>query len=241
MKQMKAFLTHPWLTRYGWFYLAIIFTAVVSFWAGTRYAGMDLISTSVDTSHLRTEVPHWLDSVETDSEEKSLGDPEAPVTVVEYMDVECPFCKRYSRTVFPKIVENYVKPGDVYYRIRHFPLPKRVHPNAMPGAVATECAAQQGKFWEFKTLALANRKELSDKTFRTLAQTIGVPDQDQFNRCLKNRETGATVKGELRSGVDRGVEGTPTVFINDTSISGARGYSRYRDAIEDALGENPDP
>jgi protein-disulfide isomerase len=235
LNRIKAFFTHPLLTRYGWFYLAIVFTAVASFWGGTRYSGSTLLPSDQDTDHLRTEVPGWIGDVRTNNEEKSLGDPDAPVTVVEYMDVECPFCQRYTQTVFPKIVKNYVKPGKVHYRIHHFPLPKRIHPNAMTGAVAAECAARQEKFWEFKSLALSNRKELSAETFRTLAGIIEVPDLDRFQQCFRNRETADTVEEELRGGIDRGVEGTPTVFINGNSISGARSYSRYRNAIEQAL------
>jgi protein-disulfide isomerase len=237
LKRLKNFLTHPLLTRYGWFYLALLATAAFSFWAGTRYAGSRIVQSQTDTSHLNTNVPGWVDSVRSQSEQKSMGNPDAPVTVVEYMDIECPFCERYAKTVLPQLVRDFVRNGQVHYVIKHFPLPERVHPNAMPGAVAAECAAQQGKFWEFKSLAMANRKHQSAETFRTLARVAEVPNPDQFDRCFEKRQTARTVKTELRKGIDRGVEGTPTVFINGTSISGARAYSRYRKAIQQALDE----
>ncbi len=204
-------------------------------WAGKRVHRFKPQPLAENTDHLRKQVPDWISDLRTNPKKKSLGDPNAPIKIIEYMDVECPFCQRYARTVLPKIAQQYVREGIVYYRIRHFPLPERIHPNAMTGAVAAECAARQGKFWEFKSLALSNRKNLSADTFMTLARIINMPDLNRFEQCFKNRKTADIVQEELRSGIDRGVEGTPTVVINGTSISGARSFSRYQKAIDQAL------
>lgn len=226
------------LFRNSWFYLVLSLTALLFFVTGlvtARYAQPERTTLA---SFLETDVPAWLRTVRQHPEKKSLGNPDAPVKIVEYMDVECPFCKRYSRRVFPKIVKNYVKTGKVYYSIRHFPL-TRAHPNALKGGVAAECAAAQGKFWAFKTVALNNRKFLSPRMILELGRIIDLPDFERFKRCVKNNKYIATVREEYRQGRNKGVSGTPTVFINGTSLSGVRPYNRYRKAIEKALKRQP--
>lgn len=234
MNRITSFLTHRIFTRYVWFYLAIVLTAAISFWGGIQYAQSTASADPSLQSILNTEIPAWIDEVDR-VDGKTLGDPDAPVKVVEYMDIECPYCQRYSRTIFPKIVRDYVKTGKVHYVIKHFPLPKRIHPNAMSGAIAAECAANQNKFWSYKTLAIENREYQSNKTFLALANTISMPDQEQFVQCFEKRREAETVEEELQEGTERGVKGTPTVVIGDETISGVRSYSRYRKAIESVL------
>jgi protein-disulfide isomerase len=235
IQSIKNFLTHRLLTRYGWFYLALIVTALVSFWAGHRYAQMNQSTTQSLATLLDTNIPEWIKSVEQNPKKKSLGDPDAPVKIIEYMDIECPYCRHYSAKVFPQLVNNYVKSGKVYYVVKHFPLSQRVHPHAFLGAMASECAANQGKFWEFKTLAMENRRYQSKSTFLAIANIVNVPDQEKFSKCLNNQLEAETVKKEARQGQQKGVTGTPTVFIGDEKISGFRPYSEYKSAIQSEL------
>lgn len=237
MNLLKSLFSHRWFTRYIWLYLTIVLTAGIAFWAGMQYerrTSPGLSSGSNLQTSLNTKVPSWIENL-SQTDGKTLGDPDAPVTVVEYMDIECPFCRRYSQSIFPKIVRDYVQSGKVSYQIKHFPLPARVHPNAMSGAIAAQCAANQDRFWAFKTLAMANRKQQSDEAFLALADAVSLPEPDRFASCFKERKESQLVKRELQEGIDAGVNGTPTVIIGDETISGVRPYSRYRKAIETAL------
>lgn len=234
MNRLKSFFSHRWFTRYVWFYLTIVLASGIAFWAGMKYEQSKASALLEDSASLNTEVPSWIEELDQ-SDGKTLGDPDAPVKVVEYMDIECPFCKRFSRTVFPKLVRDYVKTGKVYYEIKHFPLPERVHPNAMSGAIAAQCAANQDRFWAYKNLAMKNRKQQSDETFLALAEAVSMPEPERFVRCFKQRKESRLVKRELQQGIDAGVNGTPTVVIGDETISGVRSYSRYRKALEAAL------
>lgn len=222
------------LFRNSWFYFCVSIVALVFFVGGLLTAQYYQPRRITLQSFLDTDVPAWLNSVRQHPEKMSLGDPNAPVTVVEYMDVECPFCKRYSDRVFPKIVKDYVRSGKVYYRIRHFPL-SRAHPHALKGGVAAECAAEQGKFWAFKTVALNNRAFLSNKMILALGRIIDLPDPAKFRRCVRSNKYLNEVKDDYRRGRRKGVSGTPTVFVQGESVTGVRPYSEYRKKIEKAL------
>lgn len=221
-----------------WFYGALTLSGLLFFVIGLATGTYLRSNKPTIDSLLDTEVPGWLESARKNHSDKSLGNPNAAVTVVEYMDVECPFCERYSKRIFPRIVKEYVQPGKVHYKIRHFPL-TRAHPNALKGGIAAECAAEQNKFWEFKTLALHNRQFLSPKLIRELGGIIDVPDFQQYKECVRNDKYRETVQDEFRQGRQQGVDGTPTVFINGESLAGVQSYSKYRGLIESALSQGP--
>lgn len=184
---------------------------------------------------LNTRLPDWLQEIPLHPEDKGLGNPEAPVTLTEYIDFQCPYCRRHYAQAFPKILEQYIQTGKVYYRIRHFPIP-RMHDQAIPTAVASECASDQGKFWAFHHLAFANAKKLSSETLSKIGKLVKVPDYDQFKECLGNRAKREIVRRELNKGRRKGISGTPATFVNgDTMISGARPFSLFRRRIEAAL------
>lgn len=179
-------------------------------------------------------VPEWVQRVPRRSGDKGIGDPDAPVRIVEYTDFQCPYCRRHSRRAFPRIVRDFVLDGDVYYVIRHFPL-SRAHPRAVPAALASECAARQGKFWPYKEMLMNNQKRLSGEMFLQLARTVGVSDRGRFRTCLENREPMSTVREEFQAGQDRGVRATPTLFVGDEKISGAQPYRKIRQVIQRQL------
>lgn len=235
MEKLKSFFAHRIFRRYVWFYLAILITAGIAFWAGIQYSHFTQDANAALSTVLDTKLPEWLDSIERHPKKKAMGDPDAPVKVVEYMDTECPYCQQYAFKIFPKLVENYVKNGKIYYVIKHFPLSARVHPNAMTGAIATECASAQGQFWEYKTLAMANRRYQSEKLFLALANLVDIPDQEAFVKCVKKKKPISAVKKEQQSGIDQDVKGTPTVMIEGTTIRGVQRYDKYASAIDAAL------
>ena len=134
------------------------------------------------------------------------GNRAASVTLIEYSDLECPFCKRYHPTI-QKILETY---GDkVAHVYRHFPL--SFHPYAQKLAEASECAADQDKFWEFADAVYAEA-ELDDNTAVNIATSLDL-DLDAFNTCVESRKYKEKVVNQMAGGQSAGVTGTPATFV----------------------------
>lgn len=171
------------------------------------------------SEHVAGEVPDWLASVERHPDAKALGDTEAPVTIIEYMDFQCPACARFSRNTFPRIVRNHVATGRVQYVLRHFPI-TRHHPQALPAANASECAADQGKFWPFKLLALKNQKKLSEDLYLAIGRRIDLRDFGTFRECVREGKHTSTVENDRWTGRMRQVEATPTLLIDGRALVG---------------------
>ncbi len=143
------------------------------------------------------------------------GNPDAPITLIEYSDFECPFCKRFHPTVVKLIENNQDKLRWVY---RHFPLGFH-NPGAQKQAEASECVAElkgNDAFWDFTDKIYArtksNGKGFPLKNLRPLAEEIGV-DGDAFSKCLDSGEMTARVKEDIANGILLGVSGTPAAFI----------------------------
>jgi protein-disulfide isomerase len=148
-----------------------------------------------------------------------LGNPEAPVRIIEYSDFQCPFCKRFHPTM-KQIMDEYGKTGEVALVYRHFPL--SFHPNAMPAAIASECVAKLGgndKFWNFHDQLFANQDKLSSDLYLSLAKQLGV-NENEFKSCLTDPAIAARVNQDEAEGGSAGVEGTPATFINGKNLDG---------------------
>lgn len=164
------------------------------------------------------------------SEDHVRGDlKKADVVIIEYSDFECPFCSRHHPTM-EQVVEEY---GDqVAWVYRHFPL--SFHPQAVPSALASECAAEQGKFWEFADELILNQASLSDSYYKTLAGELGL-NKNKFNDCLDTKKYQAVVDEHTASGAAAGVSGTPATFINGQLISGAVPFASLKTVIDAEL------
>lgn len=160
------------------------------------------------------------------------GDKNAPVTIVEFSDFECPFCGRYHAQTHPLIVENYVDTGKVKFVFKHFPL--NFHASAQKASEAAECANDQGKFWEYHDVLFANQQALSISNLKQYAADLSL-DTAEFNSCLDSGEHAAKIKQDLADGQAAGVSGTPSFFINGQKLVGAQPYSAFEQAIEAAL------
>lgn len=149
------------------------------------------------------------------------GNKNAKVTMIEYSDFECPFCKRFSPSV-EQALKDF--PNDVRLVYRHFPL-RSIHPQAQKAAEASECAAKLGgndAFWKMHDKLIADNAMTLDK-MKGYAKEIGL-DQAKFNTCLDNNEMATRVNTDFNEGGASGVEGTPATFINGTLLSGAVPY-----------------
>ena len=136
------------------------------------------------------------------------GNERASVTLVEFSDFQCPYCSRANANI-REILKAY--PNDVKVYFLHYPLP--MHEEAMPAAVASHCAHQQGKFWSMHDVIFENQRSLSSSKLEDLARSVGL-DMTKYGTCVKNPETRAFVQADMEQGKGAGVQGTPTFFIN---------------------------
>lgn len=157
------------------------------------------------------------------------GNSDAPVTIVEYSDFQCPFCQRFHPTV-KRILDDY--PNQVNWVYRHFPL--GFHENAQPAAEASECAAEQGKFWEFADGLFENQSKLGNAFYKELAQDLGL-NAEQFDNCVSSRKYKDIVEADYQEGIKDGVTGTPGSFVNGEQVSGAVPYETLKAIVERAL------
>ena len=165
-----------------------------------------------------------------------LGDKDAPVTIVEFSDYECPYCGRHFTDTYPQIKSNYIDTGEVNLVFKNFPL--NFHPNAQKAAEAAECAREQGKFWEMHDKLFENQVTLSVENYKIWAKGLGL-DAGKFNTCLDTGKMAKVVQDDLKYGQEIGVQGTPAFFIGNgdsyTMVSGAQPYSAFEQVIEAKL------
>lgn len=144
-----------------------------------------------------------------------LGPPNAPVTLLEYGDYECPYCG----AAYPMVEETIDRLGDkLQFAYRHFPL-TQIHPHAEHAAEAAEAAGAQGRFWEMHDLLFRNQQMLDDRHILMFAEQLGL-DTDRFRSELLEQVHHQRVREDFMSGVRNGVNGTPTFFINGVRYDG---------------------
>ncbi len=161
----------------------------------------------------------------------ALGPDDAPVTVVEFSDFQCPFCARAGPTI-KQLVARY--PGQVRVVYRHFPL-SSIHPDAQRAAEASACADDQGKFWEFHDAVFAaGTQSLTAEMLQGLAEQVGA-DRESFRQCLADGRHRAAVLGDLQDGRRAGVQGTPAFFVNGVMLSGAQNLDAFVRIIDSEL------
>jgi protein-disulfide isomerase len=157
------------------------------------------------------------------------GGAKAPVTIVEFSDYQCPFCKRGEDSI-QKVFETY---GDkVRIVFRDYPLP--FHPQARPAAEAAACAHAQGKFWEYNKKLFANQQALADENLKAYAKDLGL-DTAKFEECYAKKPGSAAIDKDLADGAAAGVNGTPAFFINGRSLSGAQPFEKFKEVIDQEL------
>ena len=163
------------------------------------------------------------------------GEEDAPVTMIEFSEYQCPFCRRYAKETFPKIEKEYIQTGKVKYYFRDYPL--SFHQYAQKAAEAARCANDQGKFWEYHDKIFKNQAILNLENLKKWAADLGL-NTAQFNECLDNGKFEEAVKKDFADGQLAGVRGTPSFFINGKLFRGAQPYGEFKKAIDKALGED---
>ncbi len=164
------------------------------------------------------------------SDDHILGDVStAKVILVEYSDFQCPYCTGHQDTL-KSIIDEYG--NDVALVFRHFPL--SFHPEAVPAAVASECAAEQGKFWDYHDELFANSGDLGDDSYEEIANDIGLNVND-FLDCYESGRYEDEIAAEMAGGTSAGVTGTPATYVNGTKVSGAVPLATFQGIIEEEL------
>lgn len=166
------------------------------------------------------------------------GDVNAPVSIIEYSDFECPFCSRVHPTL-AQIVEDF--DGEVNWVYRHFPLTS-IHADAEPAAIASECVADLGgndAFWTFSDRLFAEG-DLGNSKFVSIAQDLGIKESD-LATCLSSRKFEAKVAADAQNAVDAGGRGTPYIIVVNEDgqlfpFSGALPYENIKTIVETAIG-----
>ncbi|HSW30555.1 MAG TPA: thioredoxin domain-containing protein [Longimicrobiales bacterium] len=173
------------------------------------------------------------------------GDPDAPITIAEFSDYQCPGCGAFVLTVKPQIELNYIQNGKAKFVYYDFPLIS-IHPYSFLAARAGRCANDQGKFWEFQNIIYRNQSTWVTKTsvegdFVDYAVQAGA-EKKTFEACLKSDAHADVVSANLRLAEELGIEGTPTVMISMGRGMARRlmsfDYASIRDAIETLVAES---
>jgi len=165
----------------------------------------------------------------------SIGPEDAPITIVEFSDYQCPFCKRWHDEVYQPLLNEY--PGQIKLVYRHLPLTS-IHPDAFPAAEAAMCAGDQNAYWPFHEL-LFSRDTLGINVYTQYAQELGL-DMNSFETCVSERKYQEAVQTDLDFAVNMGVRSTPTFFINGLAVVGAQPLDIFKQVIDKELaGEIP--
>lgn len=154
-------------------------------------------------------------NLEITDQDHVLGNKAAKVKIFEFSDFQCPYCARHHETL-QQLVKDY---GDkIAWVFKQFPIAS--HPLGMPGAVASECAGEQGKFWEMSDKIFTNQDTLTTDSFEKFAKELSL-DVEKYKTCVKEDKYREKILSDYNAGIDAGVQGTPTNFINGQAVPGA--------------------
>ena len=171
-----------------------------------------------------------------------IGRDDAPVTIIEFTDLQCPYCARYASQTFPRLKREYVDTGKLRYTSRDLPLP--FHSFALPAAVASRCAGEQGRFWEYREALFASQSLLGTEPYGRIAGQLGL-DVERLEDCRGNGEQESGVRADLALAAQHGIRSTPTFVIGRVVngefqgevVSGAQPYEFFKAKLDALLAE----
>ena len=169
-----------------------------------------------------------------------IGAEDAPVSIIEFSDLQCPYCARYAAQTFPRLRAEYVDTGKVRYAVGDLPL--RMHANAMGAAIAARCAGEQGRFWEYRDALFRSRNALGPATYDRLAGEFGL-DLPRFEACRNDPAQAGRVRADMALARANGVVSTPAFVIGrlvdgefrGEVVTGAKPYEYFAAKIDALL------
>lgn len=164
-------------------------------------------------------------------DDPTLGPEDAPITFIEFSDFECPYCRRHSLEVMPRLLAAY--PDQIRYVYKDYPITS-IHPNAIPAAEAAQCANEQGAFWEYHNLLFEMQLELGPEAYMEYATELDL-DMDAFSLCVQERRYAEIVRADYDYASSLGVRSTPTFFINGIAVIGALPFEEIARIIDAEL------
>lgn len=239
--------------------IAVILSVLLSAWALIERTSMKteiaVLNTQVETmqeeiKELKSEpaqaarpsapTPTVVSAVSID-DDPIKGDKNAPITIIEFSDYECPFCKRSNDQVISRIDKEYIETGKVRLVFRDFPL--GFHKKAIPAAVAANCAGEQGKYWEVHDFLFQDKGNLSKEAVLNSSDSLGL-DKAKLQACMDDKSKEEEITKDFQEGQKYGVRGTPSYFIGKTTengkiegtfIRGAQPYTVFKEEIDKQL------
>jgi len=178
-------------------------------------------------------------------DQRILGSADAPVMIIEFTDLQCPYCARFARDTWPQLRERYIDTGKVRFATRDLPLP--FHEFALPAAVASRCAGRQGKFWEYREALFRDQSLLGQARYAELAVAFGL-DAARFEACRADPRVEQEVRADMKLAASSGISGTPSFVIGRVVngefagelIAGAQSFEVFQQRL-DSLLQQPQP
>jgi protein-disulfide isomerase len=195
------------------------------------YAAQEYVSALGAANHIETTIPFpnlpRMDvSVDDDP---SIGPSDAPITIIEFGEFQCPYCGRAQESI-DRLMTEYE--GQIQFVYRDFPL--GFHDRAIPAAIAANCAEPQGKYWEIHRMMMAAQHDLSEATILGYATQLEL-DMDAWSTCREDPAQAAEVQDDMAAGAALGVTGTPAFFVNGVFLAGAMPYETFKQIIDGEL------
>ena len=217
-----------------WKITTVVLIAVLAFFAfrDGNPTGGTVVDTVGDTQPTPTKPTKVAFEGLINNDDHIKGEKKAPVTIIEWSDFECPFCGRFYTETLGQIEEQYIKTGKVKLIYKDFPL--SCHPQAQKAAEASECAADQEKFWEMHDLLFEKGVQGGVASFKQFAKELSL-NSAKFDNCLDSGEKAGEVQKDMADGGKSGIQGTPGFLINGELVSGAQPFTVFQQVIDAEL------
>jgi len=189
------------------------------------------------------QAPVSLESDKSSEADFYLGKPDAPLTIMAFIDYQCGFCAQFFESVFPDLKRDFIDSGKLKFIFRDFPLP--MHNMAQSGALHANCAREQGKYMQMHDALYKDAEQLSDGAFEAIYADLPGLDQKKLKLCLKSEAQIEKIKADLEEGDRLGVSATPSFFLTKTApagekmegflVRGSQPYQIFKDALNGLL------
>lgn len=166
-----------------------------------------------------------------EADDPVLGPENAPITIIEFSDYQCPYCTRWYTEVYTRMMKDYQ--GKIRFVYRDFPL-YSIHPEAGPAAEAANCAGEQDAYWKFHDTLFQQNQDLGSAAYSRYAADLGL-NVEQFDKCVKERRYKDEVDADYKYASKLGVSSTPTFFVNGLAVVGAQPYEVFQQLIDKEL------